>query len=376
LSEETSQQQKAAKLQAPDTPTTAVPPPPRPAAPEGPRARPRSLQFALFLTAMIWYLCAQMLADSASGGLAQRFDLGDFQPLLDAVALLFLVVCGFALLRAIERRKAPLRLALGLPKRATSREEWATGAAIGWGLAVAPVVPMVLTRSLNVHLWTAPRAFELFGLSLATLAVATLAHSLAIYGYGFQRLIEAARPARAALILIGIAGLHTALTPAFYGTPSGTRLLVEMLATTLLCLCWFRTHGLWMVWGLHFAWAAVTGVLFGLPLSGDTSFASVVDTRADGPLWITGGDYGPMAAFLSVLLLIAAIPILVRVTGDYAWEYTHPPIIPAGYDVTIAPPAAHIAMEQAAAAQPVNPASLVQILPATPGSPPVSGTTE
>lgn len=325
---------------------------------------------------MIWYLCARILADSASIGLAQRFDLGDFQPLMQALFLLFLVVCGFALLRVIERRKAPLSLTLGLPRRGTARTEWATGAAIGWGLAIASVVPMMLTRSLNVHLWTVPRAFELLGIGLATLAVATLAHALAVFGYGFQRLIEATGPVRAALILAGLAALEVGLTPAFYETPGGTRLLVTLLATTLLCLCWFRTHGLWMLWGLHFAWAASTGVLFGLPLGGDTSFASVVDTRTAGPLWITGGDYGPMAAFFSVLLLIAAIPILVRVTSDYAWKYTHPPIIPAGYDVTIAPPAAHVAMEQAAAAQPANPASLVQILPAAPSGPPASGTAE
>jgi hypothetical protein len=42
--------------------------------------------------------------------------------------------------------------------------------------------------------------------------------------------------------------------------------------------------------------------------------------------------------------------------------------------VTIAPPAAHVAMEEAAlAAQPVNPASLVQILPATPQNPTAGG---
>jgi hypothetical protein len=335
-----------------------------------PPERPRSIQFALFLTALVWYLCARMLAESSSAGLAGRFDLGDFQPLMDALALLFLVICGFALLRAIERRRAPLRLTLGLPRRATSRAEWATGAAIGWGIAVVSVIPMVLTRSLNVHFWTAPRAFELLGLSVITLAVATLAHTIGVFGYGFQRLIEATGPVRATLILAGLAAVRAALVPTPFGTPDGTRVLLAMVAVVLLCLCWFRTHGVWLLWGLHFALAASVGVLFGLPLGGDTSFASVVDTRAGGPVWLTGGDFGPAAAIVSVLLLIAAIPILVRVTGDWAWNYTHPPLIPAGYDVTIAPPAAHVAMEQAAMeAQPVNPASLVQILPATPRDP-------
>jgi hypothetical protein len=360
-------------MQAPEIPTSAVPPPPRPAPPPrvappyaGVRQRSRSLQFTLFLASLAWFYCARALAASGSAILVLRYDLSDSQPLIQSLLLLFFVVCGLAALRSMEQRRAPLRIALGLPQRSTSRAEWATGAAIGWGLAIASVLPMVLGRALNVQVWTAPRAFFLLALSLLTLAVATLAHTLAIFGYGFQRLIEATSQVRATVILIALIVIHTALTPAPFGTP-GTRLLVAMLAGLLLCLCWFRTHGLWLLWGLHFAWAASTAVLFGLPLGGDTSYTSIVDTRTTGPFWLTGGDYGPAAAVISILLLLAAIPILVRVTDDFSWKYTHPPIIPAGYDVTIPPPAAHVAMEQTG--QLVNPASLVQILPATPQSP-------
>jgi hypothetical protein len=343
------------------TPTTAVQPPPLP------EPRPRSLQLALFLAAILWYLCAQTLSRDVANVLELRFDLGCALPLVHAILLLFFLVCGLTLLRSIEHRRAPLRLTLGLPRRATSRAEWATGAAIGWGLAVAAVLPMAIVRTLNVQLWIEPRAFLLLGLSLLTLAAATLAHALAIYGYGFQRLIEATGPARATLILVALTAVHAAYTATPYGTPDGTRILVAMLMTLLLSLCWLRTHGLWLLWGVSFAWAASTAVLFGLPLSGDNSFSSIVDARAYGPAWLTGGGYGPAAALLSVLFLLAAIPILVRATSDYAWKYTHPPLIPGGFDVTIAPPAAHVAMEQAGDfAQPVNAGTLVQILPATP----------
>jgi hypothetical protein len=345
--------------------------------PGGPRQRSRSLQFAVFVAALLWFLCSRILAESAANGIAQRFDLGDEQPLLGSLFLLFLLICGFSVLRLIERRRAPLRLAMGLPRRRTAREEWATGAAIGWGLAAVSILPLALMHGLNVQLWTAPRAFEVLALGTATLAVGTLAHTLGVFGYGFQRLIEATGPVRATLLLIALAAVHATLLPTPYGTPDGVRILVEMLSALLLCLCWFRTHGLWLGWGLHFAWAASTGILFGLPLAGDVSFSSVVDTRVSGPVWLSGGSFGSTAAALSILLLLAAIPILIRVTRDYAWEYTHPPIIPAGYDVTIAPPAAHVAMEQSAlAAQPVNPASLVQILPATPQSPVAGGSSE
>jgi hypothetical protein len=345
-------------LQASETPTVAQP---RHSL-AGRLPRPRGLDFALFVTAILWYLCAQALSASAAGALGMNFDLADWRPLLEAALLLFLLVCGLALLRRIERRLAPLRITLGLPQRATLRAEWATGAAIGWGIAVASVLPMALARALNTQLWIEPRAFMLFGLSLLTLALLTLAHTLAIYGYGFQRLIDATGPVRATLILLaGVSVIHS-MMPAPYGTPDGTRILVDILMTLLLCLCWLRTHAVWLAWGLHFAWAASIAVLFGLPIAGRISFGSVVDTRASGPAWLTGGEYGPAAAALTILFFLAAIPILVRATSDYAWKYTHPPLVPGGYDVTIAPPAAHVAMEQAAeSVQVVNPASLVQI---------------
>jgi hypothetical protein len=227
---------------------------------------------------------------------------------------------------------------------------------------------MTIARMLNVEIWTAPRAFFLLALALVTLFIATLAHTLAIFGYGFQRLIEAVGPVRATLLLLALIALHATFIVTPGGTPQGTRLLVALLAGLLLCLCWFRTHGLWLAWGLHFAWAAATAVFFGLPLGGDTSYSSIVDTRTSGPFWLSGGDFGPAAALTAIPLILIAIPILIRVTDDFAWKYTHPPIIPAGYDVTVAPPAAHVAMEQSA--QAVSPASLVQILPAGPPSAP------
>ena len=317
---------------------------------------------------MVWFVFARAAASSAATGLAVRLELNDGQPLLESVLLLFLAAVGVALLRAIERRSGPLRDAVGLPRRATSREEWAMGAAIGWALAVASVLPMLLMRSLNVQLWNAPRAYYLLGLSLLTLAMLTLAQTVVIVGYAFPRLMDALGPTRAALLLIALVAVHSMYVRVPYDTPEGTRALVEILALVLLCLCWLRTHAVWLAWGLHFAWAASTACLFGLPVGGNSSFGSVVDTRAAGPLWLTGGSYGPAAAAFSIVVLIAAILVLMRVTDDYAWEYTRRPIISGGYDVTIAPPAAHVAMEEAAAKP--SGAQLVQIQPAvSPSSP-------
>jgi hypothetical protein len=119
---------------------------------------------------------------------------------------------------------------------------------------------------------------------------------------------------------------------------------------------------LWLSWGLHFAWNACIANLFGLPMSGINDFASVVQTRTIGRLWLTGGDYGPENAVFTAVVLVIGIAVLVRVTRDYAWEYTFKPIVAGGYPTEVQPPAAHVAMEQEAKVAPV---SLVQIMPTT-----------
>ena len=131
----------------------------------------------------------------------------------------------------------------------------------------------------------------------------------------------------------------------------------------LLTAAWRRTHALWLGWGLHFAWNAALGVLFGLPLFGGTELSNVVQAQAQGPLQLTGRGMGPIAAPWTVVVLLGAILFLIWVTRDFAWAYTHPPIVAAGYPMTVPPPAEHAAMEGSAAPPP-----LVQILPTTPQS--------
>ena len=325
------------------------------------------MRFALFVASVAWYACARVLSESAASGFAARTDLIEVQPLLRAVFLLFLVLLGLAVLRKLDRRYTPLSIVIGLPKRRTSAEEWGVGAAVGWGIAVASVLPLVFMRSLNIQVWTGPRAFMLLGVSVFALAATTLANALALYGFGLQRLIEATGPVRATLVMMALVGASTVSNPAPMDAPNGVRLMVALLATVLLCICWIRTQGVWLLWGLYFAWAASTALLFGLPISSDAPYNSVIDGRASGPVWLTGGSYGPTAAAYSILLLLVAITVVVRVTSDYAWDYTRPPIIPAGYEVDVPPPAAHTAMEQTPAPPP--PPQLVQIVPAPPADP-------
>lgn len=323
----------------------------------------RMLQLALFVTSVTWVLCSQTVAARAAQGIALRFSLLPERTLLAALFFLFLLALGFSMLQTIFRRSTSLRDVLGLPNRSTDRDEWTLGVAIGWGSVVLAVLPMALAGTLQVTFWTAQRSLWLLLLNLATIAVATLAEEVAFRGFPYRHLIDAIGPVAATIVISVLFGLFHALNP--NATMAGV--LVAMLAGVLFAVAWLRTHGLWLPWGLHFAWNASMGLLFGLPVSGITEFSSVVQTRATGPLWLTGGDYGPEGALLTVFVLLIAIVVLVRLTRDYAWEYTHRPIVAAGYAMDAPPPAAHVAMEREARPAPAAP-SLVQILPVTPQS--------
>jgi membrane protease YdiL (CAAX protease family) len=320
----------------------------------------KTLQLAIFGTCMAWFLSSEILAGRAARGLSNRFYIPSSRFLLTSIFLLFLLAVGFSLLNTIARSYPSLRSVIGLPKRPTAVEEWTIGAAIGWGIMLLAILPMALAGTLHVSFWTQPRAFSLLILNLVTLVVAALAEEVAFRGYPFRCLIGAVGPTAATVISSVLFGLLHMLN----NEATWTSVLITMFAGVLFSVAWLRTHGLWLPWGMHFAWNASMGVLFGLPVSGITDFSSVVQTQAFGRTWLTGGFYGPEGATFTLVAIVAGLIVLVRVTRDYAWHYTHPPIIPAGYPMDAAPPPEHIAMEKQA--RPAAPPPLVQILPNTP----------
>jgi membrane protease YdiL (CAAX protease family) len=318
----------------------------------------RALPIALFGTAMVWFVASQILAARSARGLTNRFNLDSARPLVSSLFLLFLLAVGFSLLATIARRPLAGRRLLGLPRRPTAGREWLLGAAIGWGAVVVSVLPLALTGALTVGFWTEPRAFGLILVNLAAVAAGSLAEEVVFRGYPFRCLIEAIGQTRATLVLASLYGfVHT-----LAGDGSFASFLITFLAGILLAVGWLRTHGLWLPWGLHFAWNAGLGILFGLPVTGSVDGSTVIQTTAYGRTLFTGGSFGPEAGLFTVVGLTVALIALVRTTRDYAWNYTHPVILPEGFPMDVPPPSAHTAMEQQRAPQP----TLVQILPTTP----------
>ncbi len=326
-----------------------TPPPPRPS---------KTLDLALSLAAIAWFLAARELSARSASGIAQRLDFLAVGFVLKPLFLIFLLVLGFSVLDRIGHRRSSTRDLLGLPQRPTAGREWGIGAALGWAIALLAVLPVALVGSLHIQLWTEPRAFLYAAFSLVGAALAALALEIVFRGYAFRRMIEAIGTSGATLCLSLIFGLLFAFSPG----SSGMAVVGMALFGLLLSLGWLRTHALWLSWGLNFAFTASLGLLFGLPTAGSTELSSIFQTTAFGAQWLMGGDFGPQGVPLTAISVLLAIPVLFRLTRDYAWNYTHAPIIAAGYPMDVPPPPAHTAM--AASAPPPPP--LVQILPTTP----------
>ena len=320
------------------------------------------MQFALFVTGLLWLLAAHTAAQHLGEGIATRFTLTIWQPLLQEIFFLLLLLFGSTALSWIATRTSGIRRNNALPKRETSAHEWQLGAALGWILLLAAVLPMMAAGSLHPAFWFAPRAWMLAGIALITIATGTLALEVAFRGYIFQRLIDATGPVVASILLSIVYALFASFRP----NSTSLSVFVTFLAGLLFSMAYLRTHALWLGWGLHFAWNAAMGVLFGLPVGGVILYSSLVDTDTGGAAWLTGGAYGPEGALFTAALMIIGMFVLYRVTRDYAWQYTHAPIVAAGIAMEVAPPKAHTDMEAATAAKP---APLVQIISTTPTAP-------
>ncbi|ADW69241.1 CPBP family intramembrane glutamic endopeptidase [Granulicella tundricola] len=320
---------------------------------------PRGFEIALFGTAMLWALASSAIASRSAHGIVVRFKLDTIESLLSAVFLVFLVVVGFSLLDWIATRGRSDADALPLPRRAGWGMEWGVGAAVGWGLCLVAVLPVLLIGNLHGRLMLSGATLWSAALSALTLLAMTLAAELIARGYGFQRLIVAVGPSWASVITSF--GFAAALV---WGNPP-RHLLVALIDGTVfglvLAVAYLRTHALWVGWGIHFAYRVMMAVVVGLPIAGRNDFGSIMDTYTTGPGLLTGSGFGLDGALLTALVMAGGMVVVYRVTKEYAWKYTLPEIVAAGYEVTVAPPAAHTAMEKAAA-----PAPLVQILATTP----------
>jgi len=302
-----------------------------------------------FLAALVYFFIARALAYSAALGLARDQWIQDpWMPLVEQAMLAFLLVIGYACMGfALDHQEHPLR-AQGLPRREGWPGEAGLGLAAGWALAVVCVLPMVVGGGIAIVLFLQASAWGWLLADAAFFALVALAEEVAFRGYGFQRFVHAVGPLGAVL---GYAAFY-AVVQTFVPGSSHVSIAVSVVFSLLLSTAYLRTGALWVSWGINFGWKASRALLFGLAVSGVSSHSPVVQGNPMGPFWLTGGGYGLDGSWVAFLVLLAALPVVYRLTRDLNHRYNAPEIVPAGNSVDT----------EAAAAQPAV-TGLVQIEP-------------
>jgi membrane protease YdiL (CAAX protease family) len=69
------------------------------------------------------------------------------------------------------------------------------------------------------------------------------------------------------------------------------------------CLVLRRTGDLWMPLGIHWAWGWGEVFFYGVPSSGQSAHGHFLSANFHGPVWLTGGAFGPEASWLNVVVL-------------------------------------------------------------------------
>lgn len=315
-----------------------------------------------FLAAIVYLFLARSLAYHAARGLDRAGNA--WFPLVNQAMLVFLLLLGYAAMGFwFDRQSDPIG-AQGLPRRPGWFREAGLGLATGWAVALVCVLPMTVIGGIAISVYTQGSAWGWLVADAAFFALAALAEEVAFRGYAYQRFVRTVGPSGATL---GFAVIY-AIVQAFTPGASHASFAVAMVFTFLLSEAYLRTRALWVGWGLNFGWKASRALIFGLAVSGVNSHSPLVQGDPMGPFWLTGGAYGLDGSWLACLVLLAALPVIFRITRDLDYRYNAPVIVPGGIPVDL--DAAARAQHQAAIG-PAAPAApgLVQIAPSSTPAP-------
>jgi len=309
-----------------------------------------------FIFAILYFFFARAMARRAAQGLVPE----QWTPLIEQMALVVLLVVGYALAGFwLDRQNWPMS-AQGLPRRQGWPVEAAMGMATGWGLAVVCVIPLMLAGGIAIVLQTQATAWAWLLADAVFFGLLALGEEIAFRGYGFQRFADAVGPVGAVVAYAAFYAIVQAQVPG----ASKASIFVAIVLSMLLATAYLRTRALWLSWGLNFGWKASRALLFGLAVSGVNSHSPVVQGDPMGPFWVTGGGFGLDGSWVVFVVLLAAFPVVYRVTRELDYRYNVPVIVPGGMAVDLDAAARR---QHEAAMGPAEPAAptLVTILPAS-----------
>ena len=203
-------------------------------------------------------------------------------------------LASWVFLRAFDRRSFRT---LGLWFYAGWGRELGLGLLAGVGLLTLVVAPLLLAGRLEftgIKL-ELPHALRALVWTTLLLVPAAANEEVLFRGYPFQRLVEAWGRVPPVVLLSALFGLAHLTNPAHTWIATANTAIVGVF----LALLYLKTRGLWLPIGFHFAWNFAMGFGYSLPVSGIVLGAQPWAVTLGGPVWLTGGNYGPEGSVLT-----------------------------------------------------------------------------
>jgi membrane protease YdiL (CAAX protease family) len=211
------------------------------------------------------------------------------------------------LLRVVDHSPSPVT-DLGLSKDRASTD-LIIGVLFGAGLVALAIGFIAVLGSYRAEVIATRSVTVPFLTVLTTLIAGALAEELAFRGYPFQRLVNAVGPPVAIFIFSALFGAIHFFNPSF----SLLGFLNTILIGILFSIAYLMTRSLWVVWGMHFGWNFMLGVVAGLPVSGLNAFSLLLQGHATGPEWLTGGAYGIEGSLTATVVISLGTALMVPV---------------------------------------------------------------
>jgi uncharacterized protein len=105
-----------------------------------------------------------------------------------------------------------------------------------------------------------------------------------------------------------------------HGATLASSAAIALEAGILLAAAYAWTRSLWLPIGLHFGWNFTEGGIFGAAVSGTTN-KGLFHFPLSGPVYLTGGEFGPEASVASVgVCLLAALIMLALAVRRGNWQ--------------------------------------------------------
>ncbi len=265
----------------------------------------------IFLLSVIAFLLTQVLAESIARLLFHpKTQVVAFNMVSRPLGLTFMLLLFGVMARFLNKNPAGLLESQGLGFASRWRRDLLLGSLLGAGMIVLSVLTLVVFGGYHAELLPVDSmAVRLLCILWIGLTAAAL-EEVAFRGYPFQTLIHSIGPWGATLMFSLLFGaIHLANPHAnAYGFAN------TALVSVLLAIAYLRTGYLWMPIGIHFAWNITLGTVFGLPVSGIGLFAVAVKGKAEGPLLLTGGDYGIEASLTGAVVIILGLAVVSVLT--------------------------------------------------------------